>query len=429
MRALRASASVLLAIGLVAASALPAAAAPGDLDPTFDHDGKVRTGHFGGGSDVAIQSDGKILAVGSRGNDFAVVRYNRDGTLDQTFGSGGVAVFAPGVHRESFASGVALRNGKIVLVGSSFANRGRGREAMAVARLNSDGTLDTTFGPGGEGFLIRIGTGTAGADVAIQSNGRIVALGSAPGGFVVVRLTAAGVLDPSFSGNGWTTTAFPQGIDASAVAVDPVTQRIVAGGLEVDNGGFSHNFVLVRYTTTGHLDTSFNSTGKMVRATASAGGLGDLAVLGDSSIVAVGQTLRGGFGNVMLIEKYRRSGAFATGFGGGDGVVTVGFGSHTEPSNTGASGLAIQGDGKIVVAGTSTGADERFALVRLTAAGALDHTFGTNGAVLTTFSRDAHGNAVAINRGTGKIVVVGDEFTPPPTIGVDGLLAARYLGS
>jgi uncharacterized delta-60 repeat protein len=417
-------------MGLVAASALPAAAAAGNLDPTFDHDGKVRTGLSVGGSDVAIQSDGKVVAVGSRGNDFAVVRFNRDGSLDQTFGSGGMAVVAPGVHRESSASGVALRNGKIVVVGSSFANRGSGPEAMAVARLNSDGTVDTTFGSGpGEGFLIRIGSGTSGNDVAIQSNGRIVALGAAPGGFAVVRLTSAGVLDPSFSGNGWTTTDFPQGIDASAVAVDPVTQRIVAGGFEVDNGGFSHNFALVSYTTTGHLDTSFNSTGKMVRATSSAGGLGDLAVLGDSSIVAVGQTLRGGFGNVMLIEKYRPSGAFATGFGGGDGIVTVGFGSHTEHRDTGAGGVAIQNDGKIVVAGTSTGVDKRFALVRLTAAGALDLAFGNNGAVLTGFSRDADGNAVAINRGTGKIVVVGDELTPPPTIGVDALLAARYMGS
>jgi hypothetical protein len=82
-----------------------------------------------------------------------------------------------------------------------------------------------------------------------------------------------------------------------------------------------------------------------------------------------------------------------------------------------------------VVAGTSTGVDKRFALVRLTAAGALDLAFGNNGAVLTGFSRDADGNAVAINRGTGKIVVVGDELTPPPTIGVDALLAARYMGS
>jgi uncharacterized delta-60 repeat protein len=148
---------ICLAAGLALALGVPLAAwaASGDLDATFGTGGKVTT-DFAGGTDeahgVVIQPlDGKIVAAGeaktSYGEDFALARYSPNGTLDTTFGTGGL-VTTDFNGRDDVAFAVALQSdGKIVAAGQAQSSYG---QAFALARYNPDGTLDATFGRGGK---------------------------------------------------------------------------------------------------------------------------------------------------------------------------------------------------------------------------------------------------------------------------------------
>src|SRR5205823_5199649 len=139
--------------------------------------------------------------------DFAVARYNADGSLDTTFGSGGTVTtnFGPGATYDD-ADGVAIQSdGKIVVAGTC--NRGGSDNVFAVARYNADGSLDSTFGSGG---TVTTDFGLGGSDdsayaVALQPDGKIVAagatyLGGVPGDFALARYNPDGTLDSTFGG-------------------------------------------------------------------------------------------------------------------------------------------------------------------------------------------------------------------------------------
>jgi uncharacterized delta-60 repeat protein len=232
---------------LVAIPAGSALAAPGDLDTSFGGDGKV-TENFTSGDDTgfaaAIQADGKIVAAGTAAfREFALARYNADGTLDTTFGGDG-KVTTNFTSRDDAASGVAVQpsDGMIVAAGTA-GNSG----AFALARYNIDGTLDTGFSSDG-----KLTTNfTSGPDVAfgvaIQGDGKIVAAGLA-GSDVwklgLARYMADGSLDTSFGGDGKVTAGFPSG---NAYAFGVAVQgdgRIVAAGVASGQGG---RFAVARF--------------------------------------------------------------------------------------------------------------------------------------------------------------------------------------
>ena len=180
---------------LITVGAHPVAAADGDLDTTFDSDGKVTTA-IGSGNEqalsVAIQSDGKIVAAGRSSNgsndDFALVRYNTDGTLDTTFDSDGKVTTAIGSGTETAYSVAIQSDGKIVAAGFSF--NGSNND-VALVRYNTDGTLDTNFDSDGK-VTTDIGSYNDYArSVAIQSDGKIVVAGFSNNGsnddFALVR--------------------------------------------------------------------------------------------------------------------------------------------------------------------------------------------------------------------------------------------------
>ena len=250
-----------LALALVAA-ALPGAAvaAPGALDPTFGTSGEVTT-DFGGSDSaqaVAIQSDGKIVAAGGTfsfpSGDFAVARYNVDGSLDPTFGSGGKVTTDFGGF--DAASAVVIQpDGRIVAAGRS------GGGDFALARYNADGSLDPTFGSGGKVTTDFGGGFDAAFGVALQTDGKIIAVGQGASSFdfALARYNADGSLDPTFGSGGKVTTDFTGGFeDAIAVAIQ-LDGRIVVTG-QTFSGGFQ-KFALARYNADGSLDTSFGSGG------------------------------------------------------------------------------------------------------------------------------------------------------------------------
>jgi uncharacterized delta-60 repeat protein len=239
----------------------------GSLDDTFDSDGIVTT-DFNSTDDqawgVAVQpADNKIVAVGNSGNDFAVVRYNSDGSLDDTFDSDGKVTTDLGTSGD-YGKAVAIQsNGKIVVTGYN-------NNDFGVVRYNSNGSLDTTFNPGGmfppyiEGILTTsLGTSDLGYGVAIQSNGKIVAAGRANMGnldFGVVRYNFNGSPDLTFDSDGKVITDFSgTGSSDSNYAVASVGDKIIVAGVTDVNGNF--DFGIVRYNSDGSLDDTFDSDG------------------------------------------------------------------------------------------------------------------------------------------------------------------------
>jgi uncharacterized delta-60 repeat protein len=413
----RSAVILLLAVGLALGQAVPAMAAAGDLDTTFSGDGKVATNFTSGDDfawDVAIQSDGKIVAAGRTPDRFALVRYNADGTLDTSFSGDGkvTSYFTSGVDA---ATSVAIQSdGKIVAAGRAAGSGGR----FAIARYTTGGRLDATFdGDGKKTTNFTTGEDLA-RDVAIQSDSKIVAAGRAGGSggrFALVRYNSNGSLDTSFSGDGKLTTNFTTGDDwANEVAIQP-DGKIVAAGRAGGSGG---RFALVRYNSNGSLDTSFSGDGKLTTDfTAGSDIATSVAIQPDGKIVAAGRS--GGSGGRFALARYSSNGSLDTSFNG-VGKKTTNFTSGEDF----AWDVAIQADGRIVAAGTAA-AGFHFALTRYNDDGSLDASFGTSGKLTTDFTSGIDvATGVAIQADDGNIVAAGRVGGSGGRFGV-----ARYLST
>ena len=340
----------------------------GTLDTTFGRGGKVRTDFPGLAavpSSVVIQSDGKIVVAGGAfplftflGN-FELVRYNPNGSLDRSFGNGGIVTttFPEG----SYAFDVALQpDGKIIAAGTVFVDFNPGDISdtdFALARYNSDGSLDTTFGNGGTLMTDFFGNEDDAFSVLIQPDGKIVAVGSANNpasyyDFAAVRYLSNGTIDTTFGVAGKVSTDFgDQNFDRARSAALQSDGRIVAAGFAISQNGGVQNFAVARYTSNGILDTTFS----------------------------------------------------------GDGKTQIDFGNCCQS----ATKLLLQSDGKIITVGGSNGesGDDDFLLARLNPRGSLDNTFGVGGQVRTSFG-DLNGGANgAALQSDGKIVAVGFQAT------------------
>ena len=349
----------------------------GSLDNTFNGNGKLNTDiivdTFGGNEDevydVAIQSDGKIVVVGytstaAFGADyFAVVRYNSDGSLDNTFSGDGMTTVSFGTDYQQ-ASGVVIQpDGKIVVVGN-VENFDTGAIDFAVVRYNTDGSLDNTFD--GDGTLttdFNNGGNDLARDVAIQSDGKIVVVGYTDdfidGDIALARYNTDGSLDTSFDTDGKLTTDFGVGYDYGyAVTIQSDGKILVAG--QVSDASLD-NFGLVRYNTDGSLDTSFDLDGKVLTNFTSYSYGYDMALQSDGKILVGGTTYNPTLAkNIFAVAKYNSDGSLDTSFNS-TGKVTTNFSSGDDDGR----GIALQSDGKILLAGTSyNGNTYDFAILR-----------------------------------------------------------------
>jgi uncharacterized delta-60 repeat protein len=338
----------------------------GSLDTSFDGDG-IATTPVGTAMDeayaIAIQSDGKIVVAGrariGTGNDFAVVRYNSNGSLDTSFdGDGKVTSDFGGGQDEAYSLAIQT-DGRIVVAGRA---RMAGNYEFALARYNSDGSLDTTFDSDGR-VTTPIGPGTAEVrSLVIQSDGKIAAGGRASNGsnfdFALARYNAGGSLDTSFDGDGIVMTAIGGAADEIYGLVLQTDGKLVAAGRA--NTGSSNDFALARYNSDGSRDTSFDADGVVTTAI----GLGAdqayaVAVGPNGNIIAAGLSSNG-LNNDLAVVRYKSDGSLDTAFDS-DGIVTTAVGG----SNDEARALAIQSDRKIVLAGRSNnGSNFDFALAR-----------------------------------------------------------------
>ena len=403
-------------------------AVDGDLDPTFGTDGKVLT-DFDHSTDianaVAIQADGKLVVVGTTyqdndfsDEDFAVARYNPDGTLDKTFGVGGkVQTDFPGL--AAVASSVVVQpDGKIVVAGGAFPLFTFLGD-FKVVRYNPNGSLDTSFGDGGI-VTTTFPEGSYAFDVALQADGKIIAAGTVfvdfdPGessntDFALARYNPDGTPDATFGNGGQVSTDF-LGLedDAFSVLIQP-DGKIVAVGSANDPATF-YDFAAVRYLSNGTLDTTFGVAGKVHTD------FGDqnfdrarsAALQPDGRIVAAGFAIsqNGGVQN-FAVARYDSNGVLDTSFGT-DGMTQIDFGSCCQSANK----VLLQSNGKIIAVGypNSESSDSDFLLARLTSDGSLDPTFGAGGKVRTSFG-DLNGGANgAVLQPDGKIVAVGFQAT------------------
>jgi uncharacterized delta-60 repeat protein len=274
---LEARAVILLVAAALLLSSVPpfsARAAAGDLDTSFDADGRAVTDFFGNDDfayAVAVQSDGRIVVAGdtfdpdAESFDFALARYNTDGSLDSSFGSGGrVATDFFGFG--DIANAIAVQSdGRIVAAGNGRSAIS-GFDDFALARYNSNGSLDTSFDSDGKVNTDFFGSLDQANALAIQSDGRIVVAGqsvnSPAADFALARYNADGSLDASFGSAGKVTTDFFGNIDSAFGLTIQSDNRIVAAG-SADPGADTNDFALARYNPEGALDSSFGSAGKI----------------------------------------------------------------------------------------------------------------------------------------------------------------------
>ena len=396
---------------LIAVGAHPVVAADGDLDTSFGTGGKVVTSFLGQDDfvrSIAIQSDGKIVVAGETKNgtydEFALARYNPDGTLDTSFGNSGGKMITNSNNNGDHARSVAIQSdGKIVLAG---AGDNTGNDDFALYRYNTDGSLDSSFGTGGKVFTA-VGSGNDFAEsVAIQSDGKIVVAGNSYNGsnddFALVRYKTDGSLDTNFGTGGKVTTDISDADAAWSVAIQSDGKIVVAGQ---SWNGSDYDFALVRYKTNGMLDTSFDSDGKVTTAIGSGSDRAySVAIQSDGKIVAAGRSSNGGSNDDFALVRYKTNGTLDTSFDS-DGKVTTAIGSDLDV----AYSVAIQSDGKIVAAGNSyNGSNDDFALVRYNTDGSLDTSFDSDGKVTTEVGSGSDvANSVAI-QSDGKIVAAGN---------------------
>jgi uncharacterized delta-60 repeat protein len=379
------------------------------------------------GNSVAIQSDGKIVVAGHSYNgtnhDFAVVRYNTDGSLDTNFGNSGKVTTAIGSTTDIGYSVEIQSDGKIVVAG--YSDNGS-NEDIVIVRYYTDGSLDTTFGGNNNGIVTTaIGSGDErGYSVAIQSDNKLVVAGSTFDGsmmnFAVVRYNTDGSLDTTFGGDGKVTTDISEGTPETAGALyygDSGKEVVIQSDGKIVVVGYSHtgsntfgdnDIAVVRYNTDGSLDTGFGTGGKVTTAIGIREDEAHAVVIqSDNKIVIAGRS-KINSNHDFIAVRYNTNGSLDTSFGT-DGKVNTAFGTRIDNGWA----MALQSDGKIVVAGTSqiTGTTYDFSLVRYKTDGSLDETFGTGGKVTTdgVGSQNDRVYDIAI-QSDGKIVVAGHSY-------------------
>jgi uncharacterized delta-60 repeat protein len=338
--------------------------ADGSLDTTFGTDGIVSAALIATrAADVAIQADGKIVVTYA---DYTVTRYNSDASLDTSFGDGGTAATV----LDYGASSVLIQaDGKIVVSGSDF----------ALARYDSNGNLDPSFGVGGK---VNTGFGGQGSGLVGQPDGKLIVAGDIFAGghtsFAVARYNTDGSLDASFGTGGEVSTSFGSTNNGANSVTLQADGKIVAAGAS-DN---SENLALVRYNVDGSLDASFGSGGMVTTSVPNGSGSAaeSVKIQPDGKILVAGYSFVLGSNTDFVLVRYNSDGSLDSSFGTG-GKVETELGSIADAANS----LVLLPDGKILVVGTTgdrpvgSAGDQPgldFALARYNSDGSLDTSFG-----------------------------------------------------
>jgi uncharacterized delta-60 repeat protein len=415
--------SILLAAIFITAFATPVHASPGQLDKFFSGDGKQTAFPSGAaGYAVVLDKQGRILVAGytlTVKTDLALARFLPNGKPDPDFGGGDGRVVT-NLGGTDYGFDVALQSdGKIVVAGERDFND---HSQFAVVRYGIHGLLDRSFSKDGKNFT-EFGKKYQGANaVVIGASGNIILGGYTSNGsssrWALARYRPNGSLDPRFGKDGKVST------DVSPTVEQIEDLALVPGG-KIVAGGYAETslkprYAIGQYLTSGNLDRSFGHKGvNTVDMTTGGDTAYGLARQPDGKLILVGYVDRGGAGDWGIV-RFGPKGLIDKAFGNKGKVVTA-FG----PGYDYAYGVAVQSNGKILVVGQATRDTTEFGVVRYKPSGGLDLTFGGNRKTLTDFFLGddlARGVALQPN---GKIVVAG-------VAGVGNKLriaVARYLNT
>jgi uncharacterized delta-60 repeat protein len=317
----------------------------GSLDTSFGSGGTVQTkvGYRPYIRGMTLQPDGKIVVAGWEGGESLLARYNSNGTLDATFGSKGIVLTAFGSYGGASAWAVTTEtvNGQTDILTVGGVSAGATGDAFALARYTPNGSLDTSFGNGGT-VVTQVSGGNADlAGVAIQADGKIVATGGGGGYFTLARYNGNGTLDSTFGSGGLVQTTFllANGTQAGgaghAIAVQPNGEIVAAGNL-------NNEAAVVRYNPDGSLDSTFGQGGMVLESQPSN--------FGTIALTSTGQIVVGG---AQIVDRLNADGTPDQSFGnGGAATVNLGRGAIMD--------LALQADGNIVI-----GAGNSFEVARI----------------------------------------------------------------
>lgn len=400
----------------MAATAPAGTEAAGRLDSSFDRDGRVLTRFQGGRAGIhgmTVLPDGRIVAVGFTGGeekDFGVARYLPDGSLDPTFDGDGRAVTDFG-GLDQARDVVGQSDGKVVVGGPGTEVLGGLQAEFALVRYEATGQLDGSFGGDGKITTDISAGGDAVRALILQPDGMIVAAGFAGVGgaadFALARYLQDGSLDTSFGSGGIVVADLGWADEIRDAALQP-DGSIVVGGLS--RSQTFYDFALARYLPDGTLDPGFGTGGMVTTDLGAQDVIRGIALQADGAIVAAGYTGigeglyegGGGVGGDVAVARYLPDGTLDPDFGMG-GIVITDLGGAADA----ARGVAIQADGRIVVAGsTPGGSEDNFAVVRYLVDGSLDASFGLGGTVVTDFRLAEGAREVAI-QDDGRIVAAG----------------------
>jgi uncharacterized delta-60 repeat protein len=408
----RAVRPLVLACFVIVTSATVALAQPGVLDPSFGGDGVVLTDitkRSDFAIDVALGSDGKIVAAGVSGLERAdpnitVIRYGTDGALDTTFSSDGKVTTDFHALRDAANDVVVQPDGKIVA--SGLAQTANSHANFALVRYDDGGSLDAAFGGDGRVETSFTKKSDSIQGVVLLDDGDIIAAGIA--GYLgpnprmaLARYNADGTLDGSFGGDGKVMTDLVPGWEAAyGIALQPDAKVVVAGVAGAPNG----KLALARYGLDGSLDATFGGDGTVTtNFTKKYDEALGVTLQGDGKIVAVGGAGWGGQNPQFAAARYLDDGSLDATFGG-DGKVRTDFTAFGDYAND----VRIQSDGRIVVVGEARAerTDSTIALARYNTDGSLDGSFGSSGRVRTNISSTSD-NAIGIELQTDGRIVVG----------------------
>ncbi len=402
--------------------------APGDLDLSFGNNGRVITdfdAQLDEASYVLTQPDGKIIVIGYANSvttfsfDFGLVRYNSNGTIDQSFGTDGKVKTDLESGNTDFAlSGILQSDGKIVVIGSTSTG------AFAVVRYNSNGSLDMTFDGDGK-VIIPFGLTTLGWTSALQPDGKIIAAGYIRNGgnydFALTRLNSNGSLDTTFGNGGTTITSFSNLRDElRSIALQP-DGKIVAAGFA--SNGTDSDFAIARYNSNGSLDTTFDGDGKLITQIGNGNDFAySMFIQPDGKYVLAGESFTG-MNSDTAIVRYLPDGSLDSSFNmNGKIIIPVTSG------NDGAFSAVLQPNGKIVTGGFAIATGNRdFALTRINTNGTLDLSFNGSGKVLTDFNSFEDGGTNVKIQTDGKIVICGYSYDPNDG-NSSNYAVARFIG-
>lgn len=419
--------------------------AAGDLDPTFGGgDGVAAIDQFARqlietGEAVAVQADGKILLAGSATDGFGrlfpdllLVRLNADGSRDTSFGVEGQVTLDFGgdyySREEAFAVAVQA-DGKIVVAGRAAVTNTDIEPLdfdFALARFTSAGGLDTSFGTGG---FVRTDLGSRGdaaRGLALGPGGVIYAVGDSGGDAAVARYTSSGALDASFDTDGKLVRDLG-GADSLRGAVVQSDGKLVAAGTT------ALDFAAVRFTTTGALDAMFGTAGVALVDFGNTGEEARAVALDATGRVVLGGGVRAGTANDFALTRLTTAGVLDSTFGTGGKVTFDVAINATSGGQERIEGLALQADGKIIVGGTAPGAFNRpqWAAARVDANGTLDGSFGTGGITRLGLDVATLGRAAGVALTGGQLVIVGtrqsDNALQPYSLGAMKLTTGGVL--